>query len=221
MRNNNSSRFGKFVRIFFSPSGAIAGANIDWYLLEKSRVTQRAAGERNFHVFYQLLKGAKEAGLTDRLLLTEGPEDFAILNKTRLEIDGVDDLAEWRLLKEALEVVGFSDEEQFELFRIIAIILHIGNIGLTGTSTDQAFMPPESQPVVEKVCHLLGISDKEFMKSVLAPKVRAGREWVTYPRSKKQAEDELGALSKFMFERTFGGMVSRINKALDRPNSKS
>lgn len=64
MRNNNSSRFGKFIRIFFAPNGAIAGANIDWYLLEKSRVTARAEGERSFHVFYQLLRGAKEAGFS-------------------------------------------------------------------------------------------------------------------------------------------------------------
>lgn len=63
MRNNNSSRFGKFIRIFFSPTGAIAGANIDWYLLEKSRVATRATGERSFHVFYQLLQGAKAEGL--------------------------------------------------------------------------------------------------------------------------------------------------------------
>lgn len=114
MRNNNSSRFGKFIRIFFSPDGAIAGANIDWYLLEKSRVTKRAQGERSFHVFYQLLKGAKEAKLagtllrhkpgsgltcTDKLLLDPTPDSYDFLKKTRSQIDGVDDLAEWRLLK--------------------------------------------------------------------------------------------------------------------------
>jgi myosin heavy chain 9/10/11/14 len=78
MRNNNSSRFGKFIRIFFAPSGAIAGANIDWYLLEKSRVTRRSAGERGFHVFYQLMRGAKESGLAG------GLSDKAILQKPQL-----------------------------------------------------------------------------------------------------------------------------------------
>lgn len=117
MRNNNSSRFGKFIRIFFSHSGAIAGANIDWYLLEKSRVTARAEGERSFHVFYQLLRGAKEAGYNSRstfvyfiillmgvesLLLEHGPEHFDFLKKTRQHIDGVDDLAEWKLLRVSL-----------------------------------------------------------------------------------------------------------------------
>ncbi|WVQ93464.1 hypothetical protein IAU59_000538 [Kwoniella sp. CBS 9459] len=221
MRNNNSSRFGKFIRIFFSPTGAIAGANIDWYLLEKSRVTARAEGERNFHVFYQLLKGAKEAKLADRLLLEGGPEKYEFLKKTRLEIDGVNDHTEWRLLRDALGVVGFSESEQLELFRIPAVVLHIGNLLLTGSSTDQAFLPPAMQPVADRICHLLGISVKEFTKSVLQPKVRAGREWVTNARTKKQAEDELGALCKFMYEKTFGKMVDRINTALDRPSAKS
>lgn len=159
--------------------------------------------------------------VSESLLLEGGPEQYNVLNKTRLQIDGVDDLTEWRLLKDALGVVGFTTEEQFELFRVIATILHIGNITLVGSSADQAFLPPESQPVAERVCHLLGISVKEFMKSVLSPKVRAGREWVTHARSKKQAEDELAALSKFMFEKTFGWMVDRINTALDRPSTKS
>lgn len=82
-------------------------------------------------------------------------------------------------------------------------------------------MPPESQAVAERVCHLLGIPVQDFTKAVLRPKVRAGREWVTQARTKKQAEDELGALCKLMYEKTFGWMVDRINTALDRPSPKS
>lgn len=144
-----------------------------------------------------------------------------MLSQSLLQIDGVDDLSEWKLLKDALGVVGFTDDEQFEMFRVVAAILHIGNLILTGSSADQAFLPPELQPVAERVCHLLGVPVRDFMKSVLQPRVRAGREWVTHARSKTQAEDELAALSKFMYEKTFGGMVDRINKALDRPSTKS
>ena len=161
---------------------------------------------------------------------------YDFLKQSRQEIDGVDDLAEWRLLKvgnpvraiwriantrtqDALEVVGFSTVEQFELFRIPALILHIGNLTVHGN--DQAFLSSEAQSVAERVCYLLGVSVQEFTKTVLHPKVRAGREWVTQARTKKQAEDELGALCKFMYEKTFGRMVDRINTALDRPSPKS
>lgn len=96
-RNNNSSRFGKFVRISFTPDGSIAGANVDWYLLEKSRVVVRSEVERNFHVFYQLLEGGDD--LLKKLLITGDISTFQYLNKSRREIDGVDDREEWRLLQ--------------------------------------------------------------------------------------------------------------------------
>lgn len=98
VRNNNSSRFGKFVRIQFTPLGAIAGATIDWYLLEKSRVTARSEKERSFHVFYQLLKGASK-DLKRDLLLSGEPEDYLYLKSSRLSIEGVDDHSEWRALQ--------------------------------------------------------------------------------------------------------------------------
>ena len=113
-RNNNSSRFGKFIRISFAPDGSIAGANIDWYLLEKSRVVVRSEAERSFHVFYQIMHAERELkGMphifcmsnrflrteTDKLLLDGDVEDYEYLNKSRREVDGVDDREEWRQLK--------------------------------------------------------------------------------------------------------------------------
>lgn len=122
-------------------------------------------------------------------------------------------------LKHAFEVVGFSQAEQFDLFRIVAAILHIGNIAITSTRAGDAVMTEPSQ--AERVCHLLGISVGDFTKAVLRPKVLAGREWVTQTRTGQQALDELAALCKTLYERSFGALVDRINCALDRPASKS
>ncbi|KAJ3894344.1 nonmuscle myosin heavy chain b [Lentinula edodes] len=216
-RNNNSSRFGKFVRISFAPDGSIAGANIDWYLLEKSRVVVRSEAERSFHVFYHLLAGGSD--LKDKLLLGGGVEDYEFLNKSRREVDGVDDREEWCALKAALDVVGFTASEQYDLFRIVAAVLHIGNIVVTSTRADDAVMPDPSQ--AERVCHLLGVPPVEFTRAVLRPRVLAGREWVTQARTGQQALDELAALSKTLYEKSFGLLVDRINQALDRPSSKS
>ncbi|CAK5274213.1 unnamed protein product [Mycena citricolor] len=216
-RNNNSSRFGKFVRITFAPDGSIAGANIDWYLLEKSRVVHRSEAERSFHVFYQLMVGG--GTLKESLLLSGGLEDYEYLNKSRREVDGVDDREEWNTLKNALDTVGFTAGEQLDLFRIIAAILHIGNIVITSSRGDDANMPDPSQ--VERVCHLLGLPVAEFTRAVLQPRTLAGREWVSQARTRQQALDELGSLCKTLYEKSFGALVDRINIALDRPLSKS
>ena len=222
---------GKFIRISFSPDGSIAGANIDWYLLEKSRVVVRSELERSFHVFYQLLesegslKGKFSGGdskqysnsFVDMLLLEGTVADYEYLNTSRASIDGVDDSHEWRLLKTALDVVGLSPTEQMDLFRIVAAVLHIGNIQITADRSDQAQIKAPAQ--AEKACHLLGISMQDFTKALLRPKVLAGREWVTQARTKQQALDELSALCKTLYEKSFGALVDRINRALERPTS--
>ncbi|KAL4250147.1 TRAFAC class myosin-kinesin ATPase superfamily protein [Abortiporus biennis] len=216
-RNNNSSRFGKFIRISFAPDGSIAGANIDWYLLEKSRVVVRSEAERSFHVFYQLMEAG--GSLKETLLLDGNVEDYEYLNKSRREVDGIDDVEEWHSLKSALEIVGFTSAEQLDLFRVVAAVLHIGNITIASTRSDDAVMPDPSQ--AERVCHLLGIPVSEFTRAVLRPRVLAGREWITQARTRQQAMDELGALCKTLYEKSFGMLVDRINRALDRPSSKS
>ncbi|ETS59972.1 hypothetical protein PaG_05959 [Moesziomyces aphidis] len=218
IRNNNSSRFGKFVRIEFTSVGAIAGANIDWYLLEKSRVAIRSENERSFHIFYQLLRGG-EAELKQKLLLSSSPDDYAYLKGTRKDVEGVDDRAEWKLLREALDTVGFSPDEQLNLFRIAAAILQIGNLQLATDRSEQARIT--NMPQVEKICHVLGLPQQEFTNALLRPRVKAGREWVTSSRTMRQVSEEMAALSKTLYEKAFGWLVDRINKALDRPTSKS
>ncbi|KAI0045915.1 hypothetical protein FA95DRAFT_74250 [Auriscalpium vulgare] len=216
-RNNNSSRFGKFIRISFAPDGSIAGANIDWYLLEKSRVVVRAEAERSFHVFYQLLEGGGD--LKDALLLDGGVENYDYLNKSRREVDGINDREEWIALQNAFEVMGFSAAEQLDLFRIVAAVLHIGNITIAQTRGDDAVLPDPSQ--VERVCHILGLPVAGFTGAILRPQVLAGREWVTQARTRQQAVEELGALAKTLYEKSFGSLVDRLNRALDRPSSKA
>jgi myosin heavy chain 9/10/11/14 len=118
-----------------------------------------------------------------------------------------------------LDIVGFTEAEQLDLFRIVAAILHIGNINITSTRSDDAFITDSSK--AERACYLLGIPISEFTKALLRPRVLAGREWVSQARTKQQALDELSALCKTLYEKSFNLLVDRINRALDRPSSKS
>lgn len=216
VRNNNSSRFGKFVRIEFSASGAIAGAYIDWYLLEKSRVTGRGDKERSFHIFYELLRGGSQK-LKQDLLLDRRVEDYGYLAGTSNTVSGMDDVEEWMALEHAFNIVGFSSREQLEILRVVAAILHFGNVEVTGG--DRAVISDTAE--LAKAAYLLGLPLKELTSALLTPRTKAGREWVTQARSRVQVIDEIGAVCKTLYEKTFGALVERINRALERPTTKS
>ncbi len=156
---------------------------------------------------------------TAKLLLTSSPEDYGYLKNSRKNVEGVDDRQEWLALREALDTVGFTPEEQMNLFRVVASILQIGNLELADDRSEQARIKNTQQ--IEKVCHVLGLPEQEFTNALLRPRVKAGREWVTQARTKRQVAEEMAALSKTLYEKTFSYIVDRINKALDRPTSKS
>ncbi|KAJ5104936.1 Myosin tail [Penicillium alfredii] len=216
VRNNNSSRFGKFIRIEFSRSGQISGAWIDWYLLEKSRVVKPNPNERNYHIFYQLLQGA-DRKTREKLLLSDLQiEDFGYTREGNDSIVGVSDQDEWNSLIEAFHVMNFSEAEQMSILRTIAAVLHLGNVSISKESVraDQAALAADGYPSVEKACQLLGISADQFVKGLLHPKVKAGREWVEKVQTPEQVRLALDALSKGIYERGFGDLVTRINNQL-------
>jgi len=220
VRNNNSSRFGKFIRIEFSRGGSIAGAFIDWYLLEKSRVVRLNAQERNYHIFYQLLKGADRQLKQEFLLDGLDVEDFAYTRQGNDIITGVSDHDEWNSLLEAFAVMGFSDKEQTSILRTIAAVLHLGNITVVkeSRSADQARLAPDAKTVAARVCKLLGVPLEPFLQGLLHPKVKAGREWVEKVQTPEQVRLGIDALAKGIYERGFGDLVKRINRQLDRPS---
>ncbi|OCT55068.1 Myosin type-2 heavy chain 1 [Cladophialophora carrionii] len=218
VRNNNSSRFGKFIRIQFTRSGQIAGAFIDWYLLEKSRVVKVSQQERSYHVFYQLLAGADQRMRDSLLISGMDVEDFAYTRAGNDTIGGVSDRDEWNTLIEAFHIMNFSEKEQMAIFRTVAAILHLGNVGVRQESraTDQASLTTEARASVDKACRLLGVQSEPFVKGLLHPRVKAGREWVEKVQTPEQVRLALDALSKGIYERGFGDLVSKINNQLDR-----
>lgn len=218
VRNNNSSRFGKFIRIEFSRSGQICGAWIDWYLLEKSRVVKPNSNERNYHVFYQLLQGADRRTREQLLLQNLQIEDFAYTRDGNDSIVGVSDKDEWNSLIEAFHVMNFSDDDQMCILRTIAAVLHLGNVTVAKESVraDQAALGPDGYASVEKACKLLGIHAEPFIEGLLHPRVKAGREWVKKVQTPEQVRLALDALSKGIYERGFGDLVTRINNQLGR-----
>ncbi|NXK85737.1 MYH11 protein, partial [Formicarius rufipectus] len=213
VKNDNSSRFGKFIRINFDVTGYIVGANIETYLLEKSRAIRQAKDERTFHIFYYLIAGASEQMRND--LLLEGFNNYTFLSGGYVPIPSQQDDEMFQETLEAMKIMGFTDEEQTAILRVVSSVLQLGNIVFKKErNTDQASMPDNT--AAQKVCHLMGINVTDFTRSILTPRIKVGRDVVQKAQTKEQADFAIEALAKAKFERLFRWILARVNKALDK-----
>ncbi|XP_041941432.1 LOW QUALITY PROTEIN: myosin-9 [Alosa sapidissima] len=213
VKNDNSSRFGKFIRINFDVNGYIVGANIETYLLEKSRAIRQAKDERTFHIFYYMLTGSGDKLRTE--LCLEGYNNYRFLSNGNVTIPGQNDKDIFNETMEAMRIMGIPEDEQIGLLRVISSVLQLGNMSFKKERhTDQASMPDNT--AAQKVCHLMGMNVTDFTRAILSPRIKVGRDYVQKAQTQEQAEFAVEALAKATYERMFRWLVMRINKALDK-----
>ncbi|XP_026095994.1 myosin-9-like isoform X2 [Carassius auratus] len=213
VKNDNSSRFGKFIRINFDVNGYIVGANIETYLLEKSRAIRQAKEERTFHMFYYMLTGAGDK-LRSELCL-ESYNKYRFLSNGNVTIPGQQDRDMYLETTEAMRIMGFPEDEQIGLLRVMSSVLQLGNMSFKKERhSDQASMPDDT--AAQKVCHLMGMNVTDFTRAILSPRIKVGRDYVQKAQTQEQAEFAVEALAKATYERMFRWLVMRINKALDK-----
>ncbi|XP_056331522.1 myosin-7-like [Danio aesculapii] len=213
IRNDNSSRFGKFIRIHFDTRGKLASADIETYLLEKSRVTFQLKAERDYHIFYQILSN-KKPEILEMLLVTANPYDYAFISQGETTVASIDDSDELMATDSAFDILGFTQEEKNSVYKLTGAIMHYGNMKFKQKQREEQAEADGTEDA-DKSAYLMGLNSADLIKGLCHPRVKVGNEWVTKGQNVQQVNYAIGALSKSVYEKMFLWMVVRINQSLE------
>merc|ERR1711981_971080 len=213
-RNDNSSRFGKFIRIHFNGAGKLAGCDIESYLLEKSRITQQQEVERSYHIFYQLLQPFVPE-MKEKCILSDDIYDYEYVSQGKTTVASIDDNEELEMTDSAFDIIGFSNQEKWDCFMLTAAVMACGQVKFVQKGRDdQAEIADKDWAFPEKIATLFGVDKFELFKSFCKPKIKVGAEWVTKGQSCDQATNGVGGIARATFDRIFKWLIIKCNDTL-------
>merc|ERR1712142_957348 len=213
IRNNNSSRFGKFIRVHFGNTGKLSGGDIEVYLLEKSRVVFQLPDERNYHIFFQVMY-SKVPEVLEMCMVSDNPKDYFWASQGVITVDRMDDTFEYNCTTEAFQILGFSDEERDDSYKISSAVIMMGDMKYEQKPRDEQ-AEVDTLDVADKVAHLLGLGAGDMCKAFTRPRIKVGTEMVTKGQNVDQCTSATGAIAKAVFDKLFQWLVKMCNRTLD------
>merc|ERR1711892_399828 len=220
VRNDNSSRFGKFIRIHFNQAGKLSGADMVVYLLEKSRLTYQQPLERCYHVFYNMMSD-HVPDLKEKCLLTDDILDYWYVSQGKLTVPSIDDKEDMQFADEAFDILGFTHQEKYDTYKNTACMMHMGNM-----TKDFVPVGKEEQAEIKddinalKVAELCGIDAEWMITYFCKPKLKVGTEWVQKGSTCSGAASSVSGIARGIYERSFRLVVEKCNETLCDPTMK-